>query len=89
MLIEYIPPLPISHFLPNSLCLMLKLYVYPSWFRGLRVLLAAHKDSMKFVYVQMGSFMCLWLEQVPRATKTVTFASKSPTIFHGEPALFQ
>uniref|UniRef100_A0A8C0N8D6 Gamma-sarcoglycan n=2 Tax=Canis lupus familiaris TaxID=9615 RepID=A0A8C0N8D6_CANLF len=61
-----------------SLCLMLKLCVYPSWFRGLRVPPAAHRDSMKFVCVQMGSYTCPWLAWVPHAMNTVTSASKPP-----------
>ncbi|XP_019303527.2 gamma-sarcoglycan isoform X2 [Panthera pardus] len=61
-----------------SSCLTLKPCVYPSWFRGLRALPAAHKNSMKSVCVQMGSFTCPWLARVRRATKAVTSASKPP-----------
>lgn len=60
-----------SLFLSNSLHWMLRPYVYPSWWRRLKVAPAAHGDSMKSVCVQMGSCTCLRPARAPRARNTV------------------
>jgi hypothetical protein len=50
---------------------------YPHWREAPGILLAVHRDSMKFACVQMGNCTCLWPARTPHVRNTVTSVTES------------